>query len=348
MAEKPPKNPKEYRELLDRFLKSHIEQGWTIRQRTKIPNLKTDMGSDVGMGMAVTHYDSRERNVISPQHEAKWHAPKLFSWGGGESNRFREIPIHSKHLVFTLPGARTSKGGQIAMKVFLPGDAQFGPEFARIESDNLLLARNLGFPYVRHIRSDVGYNNKFGRLFTEIPEGYVALHRIDMGKLSKKTRTNLLRALARTAGFFHRRRGVHGDMHFGNILINMGLLEKEPEHHKIIKFLDAETFNMAEPIPKADTLQHSFFRDTSTMLTDAVYRNLIKPQDKERIVNEVLHPEYMSMWTNSRIEDDVARHEPGMIFRRMFTDDDVEEQPHKGIRQSMREKLLRRAGLSKD
>jgi hypothetical protein len=330
-----------------RFIRALVRAGRLRVFARGIPDMVTAAGERVPLGRAGIRYE--EGTGITPQDE-------------GEGLRNLELislsritPIFkqmgrgwsSRHNVFLLPpNMRTKDGKRIAMKIFYPSE-EFGPRFARIESDNLIWASAFyRWPFVRHLRSDLSIRgrgekqHKFGRLFTAVPPSHVALHQLDYGKMDDTARFHLLANLGASHGYSHRRRARHGDLHLANILTDLERLRREPEHPENIMYLDAETF---EPLLEGVDPKEFFPRDTRLFATHAGMVGLVR--DPEELKRHY-HPRYMDMWRGSRLEKEIASIEPNVLFQRLPTQTEMEkQQPGAEIRQTLRERLYRRSGI---
>jgi hypothetical protein len=261
----------------------------------------------------------------------------------------------SRHHVFQLGGQR------VAMKYYHRGDAVFNPNFARSEAQNLTyLRKGLFVPAVRPLRDDMSMrfdpksglwvpSHQWGRLFTDMPEGYHSINRLDFNRMGKEDRAKLMAELGFAMGFLHRRRAVHGDPTLANLLIKQPGWVHSPHSLENIKHLDVESLYPAGEMPSEEEIRQGFARDVQVLAEDARRLGLVREGEGKEMLEKHFWNSYMSHWRGrgeepSRLERTIEKMGPGIFFRRMHRDEASEEEKKARL---MSERIEEKLGLNR-
>ena len=341
----------------EEFIRALIRGGRLKESAVRVPSMIYE-GKEIPLGHALTIY--KPGSPVDPELEREI---------GGLSNMslISRPPdsrlvstsqgFDSRHHVWKLPLA--FKGNPIAMKLFMPGDAYFSPKFAEIEAANLTAARKGHFllPYVRPLRSDVSArldkktgkwvpDGRWGRLFTEMPQGYVSINRINFDRMTPEERQMLIEELGFSMGYLHRRRGVHGDPTLANILVKDAWMGTRfsPDN---VRYLDAESFHHAGEMPNERVIGNTFVMDAGIVMADAKRLGLIKPGEEYEMFRNPFWKSYVSHWVGgdvpSRLASTIERLGPEGFFSRMPR---VEKEPGEELREQMRKRMYERMPMS--
>jgi hypothetical protein len=335
----------------EEFIEALIKSKRLVRKRgTPVPPMMYE-GKEIPLGHALTIY--KPGSPVDPEMErgaGGFRDMSLISRPPDSKLVSLSRGFDSRHHVWRLP--LISRGNPIAMKLFLPGDEYSAPKFAEIEAANLTTARKGHYlvPYVRPLRSDVSArfdkktrewvpDGRWGRLFTEMPHGYVSINRINFERMTPEQRRMLVEELGFAMGYLHRRRGVHGDPTLANLLIKEAWMST-PHSLDNIRHLDAESFHHAGEMPDEAAIRSTFIRDVGIVMGDAKRLGLVKLGEEKEMFHNPFWRNYVSHWVGgdvpSRLATTIERLGPEAFFTRMPK---VEREPDEILREQMRKNL---------